>query len=138
MNEPRQRVCQQIGTSGCYFLCIIHLAETMSRTRIDAVELYNVATSTGVMEADCFVNDPAKLLMMMVPGRWQVDRYGMAYSLKDGEYEITRYERKTTVGVLCHFVVSGSDGNVVYDPLGGSQCVMQGKPVSKRIFRKMA
>jgi hypothetical protein len=136
MNEARQKICSQIGQFGCYFLCIVHLAEEILKERIDVVELYEASTFTGVMGEDCFVNDPAKLIKMMVPGEWTMTRYGTGYVPKDGEYEITRYERTTTAGVLSHFVVT-STGNVLYDPLGDSMTVKYGKAVSKRVFRKI-
>jgi hypothetical protein len=138
MTSPRQKICKALGSEGCYFLCIVHLAEGLISERIDAVLLYSVAIAAGLMEEDCFVNEPAKLLMMMAPGKWEMVKYGMDYVPKDGEHEITRYERTTTAGALCHFVCTDRRGNVVYDPLGGSLCVKLGKPVSKRVFRKVA
>ncbi|HXK36974.1 MAG TPA: DUF261 family protein [Candidatus Paceibacterota bacterium] len=137
MNTPRQKICKALGEAGCYLLCIVHLAEKILRERIDAEELYEAAEVTEVIEADCFVNDPAKLMKMMVPGNWKMEKYGMAYQLKEGEAEITRYERTTTAGTLTHFVVTDGKGGVTYDPLGDSQCVKLGKPVSKRVFRKV-
>ena len=136
MISPRQKICKLIGEAGCYFLSIIHIAEMLTKERIDAVDIYEAATYTGVMEPDCFVNKPGQLLGMMVPGKWGVASFGTAYKPGEGEYEITRYERTTVVGVLSHFVCTDGDGHVVYDPLGDSLCVKLGRPVSKRIFRK--
>jgi hypothetical protein len=134
--EARQKICKALGESGCYFLCIVWIAEHIMKERIDAVELYSAALFTDVIQPDCFVNDPAKLMKMMLPGDWQMRKMPLEYVPKGDEYEITRYERKTATGLLGHFCVTDGSGHVVYDPIGDSQCVKLGKPVSKRIFRK--
>jgi len=137
MSEPRQAIMKAIGAEGCYLLSIVYIAEKILKERVDAVELYIAAEFSKVIQPDCFVNDPAKLMQMMVPGRWQMTKQPTTYNPGDNEYEITRYERSTPSGLLTHFVVSSGNGHVVYDPLGESQCVKLGKPVSKRIFRKV-
>lgn len=136
MSSPRQKICEAIGAEGCYFLCIVWVAEHLLKERVDVVELYEAATYTNVMGEDCFVNDPAKLMKMMVPGDWVMAKYGVSYEPKEDEYEITRYERKVTGADLAHFVVTDGAGGVVYDPLGESLCVKLGRPVSKRVFRR--
>ena len=137
MSEPRQAIMKAIGAEGCYLLSIVYIAEKILKERIDAVELYVAAEFAKVIQPDCFVNDPAKLMQMMVPGKWQVTKQPTTYNPGDDEYEITRYERSTPASVLTHFVVTGGNGSVVYDPLGDSFTVKLGKPVSKRIFRKL-
>lgn len=137
MSEPRQAIMKALGAEGCYLLSIVYIAEKILKERVDAVELYIAAEFSKVIQPDCFVNDPGKLMQMMVPGKWQMHKEPMAYKPMDDEYEITRYERSTPAGLLNHFVVTDGAGNVVYDPLGGSLCVQFGKPVSKRIFRKV-
>ena len=138
MTEPRQRICQRIGEAGCYFLCIVFLGEELTKERIDAVEWYELAVREGIMELDCFVNDPGKLLGLLSHGTWVMEKCGLNYDVKDGELQIIRYERPSTYGLYTHFVVGDGFGSVIYDPLGDSQCVAKGKPVSYRIFRKTA
>lgn len=137
MKEPRQRICESIGSEGCYFLSIVYLAEKILKERVDVLELYDVSVYAGIMEPDCFVNKPEKLLQLMVPGKWEVVKVNLEYELQPEDLEIVRYERPTTGKMWTHFVVGDGAGGVEYDPLGESLCVSQGRRVSRRVFRKV-
>lgn len=138
MNEPRQKIARQIAEGGCYFLCAIHIAEKLVQERIDPFDVYVKACDRSVMREDCYINDPATLMSLMVPGRWHISWADPGAVVDEQAFEVLRFERKLPGATLSHFVCGDRAGGIEYDPLGESLCVKQGKLVSKRIFRRMA
>jgi hypothetical protein len=144
-----QRVAALIGKWGCYFLCILHLAEKMLGKFLDPFHFYILAVQARYMREVCFLDDPAGLFSSLVGGRWRVLKAGdgldsagnaydlpLAYVLQPGELEIDRYEIKGEAD-SSHFVV-GDGVTVEWDPYGESRTVRLGHLVSKRIFRRTA
>jgi hypothetical protein len=129
-----QSIARRIADSGCYFLSILHLANREN----EAIGFFRQALSIGVMQDDCYILDPAKLLALVAGGKWSVSHQGAEYQTANDEYEILRFERKATTKTYAHFVVGDGRGQVAYDPLDTSQTVAQGKLVSKRIFKRLA
>jgi hypothetical protein len=143
-----QRVAAFIGKWGCYFLCILRLAEKILGKLLDPFHFYILAMQGRYMRANCFLDDPAGFLGTLLGGRWRVLKAGdgldsagnkydlpLAYKPAEGELEIDRYEVKgETEG---HFVV-GDGVTAEWDPYGESQTVKNGILISKRIFRKSA
>lgn len=132
--EPRQKVMEALGKTGCYFLSIIHLAEALTKERIDAVEQFLLALAQGFVKQDCFVVDPGAILSELTGVRWGMKKETAEYLPGSAELEILRFERQD-VGVLVgHFVVGDGKGAVAWDPYGDSRTVREGKLISKRIF----
>jgi len=129
-----QTIAKRIGDNGCYFLSILHLANREN----EAIGFYRQALAVGVMEDDCYILDPAKLLALVVGGKWVVLHKSADYATQSDEYEILRFERKATTKTYAHFVVGDGRGQVAYDPLDNSQTVALGKLISKRIFKRLA
>jgi len=129
-----QTIARRIADSGCYFLSILHLASREN----EAIGYFRQALSVKVMEDDCYILDPAKLLELTAGGKWSVEHKPANYQTASDEYEILRFERKATTKTYAHFVVGDGRGQVAYDPLDRSQTVAQGKLVSKRIFKRLA
>lgn len=149
-----QCVAAFIGEAGCYFLCLLRLAEKFLGKFLDPFHFYILAVQGRYMRANCFLDQPADFLSILIGGHWRMLKAGdgkdsagnaydlpLSYKLAADELEIDRYERaevaagKTTL--IAHFVVS--DGvTVEWDPYGTSRTVRDGKLVSKRIFRRMA
>jgi hypothetical protein len=129
-----QTIARRIGESGCYFLSLLHLAQRDN----DAIGLYRQAIAVGVMDEDCYIKDPSRLLSLIAGGAWQVVHQAAQYITKPDELEILRFERKAAMKTYAHFVVGDGRGQVAYDPLDASQTVAQGELVSKRIIKRLA
>lgn len=54
-----QEKLKNIGLSGCYFLSLIHGAES------HVVDLYDECLRRGFIEQDCYVNDPCGILSLV-------------------------------------------------------------------------
>ena len=129
-----QTIARKIGESGCYFLSLLHLATRDN----DAIGLYKQAVSFGVMDEDCYIKDPARLLSLVAGGNWDVRHQAAQYLTKSDELEILRFERRVAMKTYAHFVVGDGRGQVAYDPLDNAQTVSAGQLVSKRIIKRLA
>ena len=129
-----QTIARKLGEFGCYFLSLLHLANRDN----DAIGLYRQAIAVGVMDEDCYIKDPARLLSLIAGGTWRVVHQAAQYLTKSDELEILRFERKATTKTYAHFVVGDGRGQVAYDPLDNAQTVAQGQIVSKRIIKRLA
>jgi hypothetical protein len=128
MTEYRQKIMETIGRDGCYFLCLVKLAENITGTRIDAIPVYLEAVERQFMDSDCYLVRPDRIMELMTGRQWTVRKVDRKYQIQGKELEVLRYERtvgRTTIG---HFVLPD------YDPLGTSLTVQNGYLVSKRIF----
>lgn len=136
MNESRQKILLTLGEGGCYFLCLIRLAESLhSERRIDVVPVYLQAIASKQLQEDCTVLDPAAIMQTLYGGHWYYHKEGPTYKPGSAEFEILRYERPTPKMIYSHFVLGNGAGGVEYDPLGESHTVADGYLVSKRILR---
>jgi hypothetical protein len=128
MIEYRQKIMETIGREGCYFLCLVRIAEQLSGTRIDAIPVYLESVERLFMDADCFLTHPDRVLELMTGRRWTVRKVDKRYQVSGSEIEVLRYERTEGRRTLAHFVLPD------YDPMGISLTVQNGYLVSKRIF----
>ena len=136
MTAPRQLVMERIGKDGCYFLSIVRLAEVLTETTIDAVQLYAQALHAGWMMADCFVMRPDLILGHLTGKRWSIRKELPTYRARESELIVQRWERKEGMRTWAHFVVGDNAGQVVYDPYGDSLTVRLGSLASLRVFRE--
>lgn len=127
-----QVVCKRLGESGCYFLSLLHLVGC----DYAAIGLFRQAREAGIVDDEVYVSNPSALLSLAAGGAWSVRKEGPAYSPARDELLIRRYERKTTAGLMGHFVVV--EGGKVWDPLDVSMTVREGQPVSSRVVRREA
>lgn len=138
-----QCVAAFIGKWGCYFLCILRLAEKYLGKLLDPFHFYILAVHGRYMRENCYLDDPAGFLSSLVGGRWIVLKAGdgadsagrpydlpLVYELKPGELAIERWQ--VPGEDEGHFILP--DG---WDPYGASRTVRDGGLVSKRIFRKI-
>lgn len=145
MIHAAQEIARRIGESGCYALCLMHVGETATGKTVDPIRVVAAAMKTIAKDApgktilapDIFVNSPAALVSIAVGGKWDVRHEGAEYIAKPDEREIMRYERVDGMKVYSHFVVGDGLGRVLWDPLGESRTVREGKLVSKRIVRRV-
>ena len=129
-----QTIARKLGEAGCYFLSLLHLAQRDN----DAIGLYKQAVAVGVMDEECYIQDPARLLSLIAGGTWRVVHQAAQYLTKSDELEILRFERKAAMKTYAHFVVGDGRGQVAYDPLDNAQTVASGELVSKRIIKRLA
>ena len=136
--EPRQKVMETLGKTGCYFLSIIHLAEYCTKERIDAIEAFLISLSADNVKQDCFVVRPHSILSDFSGVKWGMKKTVAEYTCAPEELEILRYERQDVGALVGHFVVGDGKGGVSYDPYGDSRTVREGKLISKRVFYREA
>jgi hypothetical protein len=58
---------EEIAKYGCYFLCLLRMAELDTETDIsenDILLIYSICTKLGYMNKDCYINDAAKVYMI--------------------------------------------------------------------------
>jgi len=129
-----QKIAETMGKDGCYIFSLIYLAEKVSRTNIDALDVYRRALESGYIESDCYVREPVKLLEMLTGKKWAMVKGSSTYATKKDEFEILRFEYTAGRSIIGHFVVGDGVGRVEYDPYGDSRTVRVGKLISKRVF----
>jgi hypothetical protein len=129
--ESRQKVMETIGREGCYFLCLVRIAEEITGTRIDAIPVYLHSIDRQWMDKDCYLVQPHRILEHMTGTRWSVRKQDKIYQPEPGEKEVLRYERTVGRVTHAHFVLPD------YDPYGDSLTVRNGRLVSKRIFARV-
>jgi len=150
---PVQKIAKVLGDTGCYFSSIVYLAENILKVKVDIIRYFFVfnktKTSNGKqwIEDDCYMNRPDLVLLNIL--QQEIIKNGLnkvvnsvnvqnvkdiKYTPKNNEYLIGCYEWKATGHTYSHFVVLDSKKNVIYDPLGESNTVKNGKLVSLRVF----
>lgn len=117
MNIGPQKVAENIGKSGCLYLCYIKLANLLNVSFIndcyiiaDAVTSYDYLINKGVIDADCYVNDPVLLVKHIMPDKeFSVEK---TYEIpNDAPDYIITYNGK-------HFTIANKVGEIIWDPLG--------------------
>lgn len=132
----------EAGEAACYALCIIEIAERVSRKSIDPIDAFYKAFDKKYIRYNeknpndndnFFIDNAAGFLSMLTGGKWMMEKVeNPKYIAKTGEYVVDRWERKTTGNTIAHFRLAD------WDPVIGSVTVKNGKIVSKRVFRKIA
>lgn len=130
----KQKMSKALGEEGCYFLCLIFIAEQVLGKDIDALWLFDEAQRKGWAEADCYMTNPAAMMTSLL-GKICTIRKSTDFSepLMWNEWEIRNYKREATGATYYHFVVMKGDA-VLYDPLEESVTVAEGSPSSRRIL----
>lgn len=149
---PFQKIAKVIGDTGCYFSSIVYIAESILKVNADLIRyfyVFNKKLTNGKqwVEDDCFMNRPDLVLLNILQQEIRLHDIkktvnsvnvqnikDIKYVPKENEYLIGCYEWKTTGHTYSHFVVLDSKKNVVFDPLGQSNTVKNGKLVSLRVF----
>lgn len=139
---PRQKICSQIGESGCLFDDIVKAAELLMSRPFDIVEVYRWATKTRhvdgktVIDDNCYVWHPEMIMEHLVGGKWAYRHEVKEYARLPGDIIFFRYESGKTMQTLSHFCLELEDGTI-YDPYGESVVRRIGKLVSKRVLRRV-
>lgn len=134
MNE--QLVAKKIGDSGCYFLSLVKVAETISKKNVDIFRTYANALANNWIQEDLYIVNPDRLLKNLTGKTCVTEKStDLNYKPKENEYLIGCYERKEVGRTFSHFVVLDSKKKVIYDPYGTSLTVKKGSLVSLRIIK---
>lgn len=135
---PTQLHLATLGATGCYFLCLLDLAQEVSVKPIDPLAAYLFCRDKGWIGDDCWVKNPEAILSHYTGKTVSVRKEPKGYVALPGEDLIPRYERvvkepgKETV--LGHFVRVLLNGDL-WDPYGKSETVAHGSVASVRVVK---
>jgi len=142
-NRAPQAIAGILSAEGCYYLSILELARRVSGRLLDPIACYDIFTQRrnkdGVffMAPDCFVNDPVGIFEYC-SGEEQVEFFkttDLSFNMGENDVACLRYEWKKTGATLSHFVCADHNGVIDWDPMGISNTVRYGSPMSYRVFR---
>jgi len=148
---------ENLGRYGCYLMSLAFIARPNTSVA-EISELYQKCLQKKIIGPDCYVNDPAAVLMEHAQGQRWVN-HGKYTGMPPSRFCVDSDEHKpgstAVVGVFenqartfAHFVVIQlySDGTVevVFDPIeslvdpasGGSTSVQEGHCTSLRVFER--
>lgn len=107
-----QQFYLQLGRYGCYFLCLVHIAEKYTDSSIDVYNAAMIAKDNGAIllsldfddADDFFINDPEKILALLTGTRPKVrhsssKEAAVQCAEKEKGFVITKYIR----GNVTHF-----------------------------------
>lgn len=131
-NIPKQKVALAIGKYGCYFSCLIKIAEKIAAKSIDIIDMFNQCKAKGWIDSECFVQNPDKILAFMTGKKIYVSKTNdTQYKSNDNEIVIGCFKWNK----YSHFVVLNSDKKIEYDPLENSNTAKNGTLESLRIIK---
>ena len=129
---------EKIGRWGCYFLSIIRAAEIEKCDFFDVIKTYDILIQLLLMREDCFILNPAGIMTLLTGKQFRARHDKADYKPKDNEYLIQRYELETApMTIQSHFVLADKEGRVMYDPMGTSRTVREGRLVSTRVLERV-
>ena len=149
---PMQKIAKAIGESGCYYLSLCYIAETLLGVHVDPIYYFNIFSKektggTVWIESDCYMNRPDLVLKGIL--KIEIAKHGINFSFnevkisknydlfyfpKNNEHLIGYFENEVTMKTYGHFVNVDSNKNVINDPLGESNTVKNGKLKSLRVI----
>lgn len=131
----RQKDAKALGDEGCYFFCLVYIAEKVLGKSVDAFALFDEAKRQGWMGEDCYMANPAAMLASVTGAKCSIRKStDFNEKLSWNEWDVWCYCREATGVTYYHFVVMDGSGNVAYDPLETSNTVAKGYPSSRRII----
>lgn len=121
-----QRKLEMIANYGCYFICLVKAA---NKDLNNILFYYDEALRKGLIDEDCYIKDPVKLLKML--GREDINTVVKSDTIDfPSKIVVVMYEWKN----YTHFCLLHSDEKL-FDPLGDSNTVKYGKMKSFRLFK---
>lgn len=133
-----QSLFVSLGKYGCYFLCLIHLAQEVTKKNYDIMTVLYICIKKGYIkfneqdyddENNFFVNNPDLILKLLTGKNWSVKKETPDYQKKDGEY-IAYFWRKPGQKEG-HFILDN------YNGLQHSVSVEEGRLESIRVFKEV-
>ena len=124
----------EIGRNGCYFLCLLKIAELKLDKPLSVIDAYEKFLEKGYIKRNCFVLQPKNILSdlcnTIVTFQWKEQDYKPFF----GEFVIKRYAIKMGKGELTHFVLFDHEENEIFNPLTTSPAYVSGKVIDLRVF----
>lgn len=140
MDFPIQKYSKIIGSDGCYFSCIVKLAEKYTKKEFDVLRTLDYCSKQKknghywIDISDCYLWHPDKVMGYLLGKEVTVRRSeDIGYKPKENEIVIGCWERPTEDKVYTHFGLVKNQ-KCIYDPLGTSNTITYGKLKSLRIF----
>jgi hypothetical protein len=125
-----QNILEQAGKYGCYFLCLVHIAESLGR-QVDAVSAIYALQKLGHLGNDFTVNNAGRILTFLTGQNWTHRKDAAAYEAKSGEIVIDEWYNERTGHN--HFACRDC-----FDPLSDSVTVREGSVRSTRVLVRAA
>ena len=134
-----QSFCKAIGENACYALCIIDIAEKITKKKFEIISTLENAINRGYIDFDFndyndddnfFVRKPDAFLSWLVGRKFSVTYEEPTYSIKKGDYAVEFWSINGKAG---HFART-KDG---FNSLDYSVNVSKGKIYSYRVFREV-
>lgn len=134
MQNNIQEKLLEIGRSGCYFLCLLKIAEIKCNKSFSIIDTYEDFLTKSYIKRNCFVLNAKNILSDLcntfVTYRWEPSDYKPFFD----EFVIKRYAIKKGEGELTHFVLFDYEGNEIFNPLTTSPAYTAGKVADLRVF----
>ena len=123
-----------IGRSGCYFLCLLEIAELECAISQNILTVYEIARDEGFIKENCFVKDGKSLLETLTNKMWFCRFEKADYKPQHGEWVVKCWEQKVGNGALTHFTLFDENDIEVFDPLRSSPVRKFGKVRDTRVY----
>ncbi|GHU24438.1 hypothetical protein FACS1894164_11080 [Spirochaetia bacterium] len=140
MRQGIQSLMTGIGGQGCYALCIIELAEKITKSFFDPAAMFERAVNLGYIRYrfdnpkwsdGCFVTAPDRFLSTLIGKKVTLRKeYNINYIPKPNEWIIIAWEKPGTNSTLTHFTLPDWDP---IEPKISTVC-LQGHKTSLRVF----
>lgn len=123
-----------IGRSGCYFLCLLQMAELEGMTTQNVLTVYEMARQEGFIKDNCFVMDGRNLLETLTNKIWFCRFEKANYKPVHGEWVVKCWQQKVGNGALTHFTLFDENDIEVFDPLLSSPVRKFGTVKDVRVY----
>lgn len=135
MDAPTQEYALLLGKYGCYFSVLLKIANPKTHA-INQIEAYDIAIKNKWMDSDCYVREPGKIIEHFSNYKKVEVRkeFNLAYIPEENEVLIGCF----VLNKETHFVLLDKNKKVLWDPLGISNTVKNGKLESYRIVKLVA
>lgn len=134
MKNNIQEKLLEVGRNGCYFLCLLKIAEIKCNKSFSIIDAYEDFLAKGYIKRNCFVLQPKNILSdlcnTLVTFQWKEPDYKPFI----GEFVIKRYAIKTGKGELTHFVLFDENDTEIFNPAMDSPAYRGGKVADLRVF----
>lgn len=134
MKNNVQEKLLEIGRNGCYFLCLLKIAEIKCNKSFSIIDAYEDFLAKGYIKRNCFVLQPKNILSDLcnkfVAYQWKEPNYRPL----PGEFIIKRYAMKIEKGELTHFVLFDENDTEIFNPAMDSPAYRGGKVADLRVF----
>lgn len=134
MKNDIQEKILEVGRNGCYFLCLLKIAEIKCNKSFSIIDAYEDFLEKGYIKRNCFVLQPKNILSdlckTLVTFQWEEPDYKPFI----GEFVIKRYAIKMGKGELTHFVLFDENDIEIFNPAIDSPAYRGGKVADLRVF----